>query len=194
MLFIYLCVELLNCTFELFKILCMKHSCWHAGRKLEPNKPHSCPWVLQRAEMNVGMPDSTLHEQHWLISFSLALGSGCLIKCKHLNDLSYSVDFLSIILTKLFTLLTSWQAFQVIWKCFVKFCTSLDLSRTVIKQWREVKRQFTFYEKCRYPGDKLSSRGSANQWAKKSNTGRNPRLCSQGTFSYFSSCGWYHIP
>lgn len=70
--------------------------------------------VLQRAEMNVGMPDSTLHEQHWLISFSLALGSGCLIKCKHLNDLSYSVDFLSIILTKLFALLTSWQAFQVI--------------------------------------------------------------------------------
>lgn len=48
--------------------------------------------------MDAGMPHSTLHEQRWLISFSLALGSGCLIKCKHLNDLSYSVYFLSIIL------------------------------------------------------------------------------------------------
>lgn len=46
--------------------------------------------------------------------FPLALGSGCLIGCKHLNDLSYSVDFLSIIPAKLFALLPGWQAFQVI--------------------------------------------------------------------------------
>lgn len=46
--------------------------------------------------------------------FPLALSSGCLIECKHLNDLSYLVDFLSVILAKLFALLLSWQAFQVI--------------------------------------------------------------------------------
>lgn len=50
----------------------------------------------------------------WLISFALALGSGCLIKCKHLNDLSSSaLDFLSIIPAKLFALLTGCQALQV---------------------------------------------------------------------------------
>lgn len=51
-------------------------------------------------------------EQRCLLPSSLALASACLIKCKHLNELSYSVDFLSIILAKLFALLTSWQAFQ----------------------------------------------------------------------------------
>lgn len=63
--------------------------------------------------MDAEMPGSTSHEHRWLISFALALGTGCLIKCKHLNDLSPSVDFLSIIPAKLFALLTSCQAFQV---------------------------------------------------------------------------------
>lgn len=37
-------------------------------------------------------------------------------QCKHPNDLSSSVDFLSIIPAKLFALLTSCQAFQVMEK------------------------------------------------------------------------------
>lgn len=157
---------------------------------------HSCRWVLGRSVMDAGMPHSTLHELHWLISFSLALGSGCLIKCKHLNDLSCSVDFLSIILAKLFALLTSWQVFQVIWKCFVNFCTSLDLSRTVIKQWRGVKRQFTFYEKCRYPGEKLLSL-IEDLWSSEPRSltwGEIIGFFSQGKFCFFPACGWYNIP
>lgn len=66
-----------------------------------------------RVSSNADVHHSTSGEQHRLLSSSLALGSGCLIKCKHLNELSYSVDFLSVILAKLFALLPSRQAFQV---------------------------------------------------------------------------------
>lgn len=113
LLFICLCVESLNCVLQLFQILGRKQSSGCTGKRLDPtNSPPQAG--AGEIAMDAGMPHSTLHEQHWLIYFSLALGSGCLIKCKHLNDLSYSVDFLSIILAKLFALLTSWQAFQVI--------------------------------------------------------------------------------
>jgi len=87
---------------------------WCTGERLDPESL-LLPG-LGRSGVDADMPHSTWHEQHWRIPFSpfsLALGSGCLIKCKHLNDLSYSVDFLSIILAKLFAVLTSWQAFQV---------------------------------------------------------------------------------
>lgn len=133
------------------RFLGRKQSSWCTGKRLEPA-------ALVVLGMWVMDAEKHLQEHHGLISFALALGSGCLIKCKHLNDLSPSVvDFLSVIPAKLFALLTSCQAFQVMEKCFVKFCTSLDLSRTLIKQWRGVKREFTSWEKRRYPGDKLLS-------------------------------------